>query len=115
MDRFAFVDDVAYAKEFRTGDLVRKSNIRDLIVTPFVGRVLYSNTATGKVSVQWPWGQEIESPTELVKAHTTDVGFDNFDTSLSTWESARYKSVDEKSDAKWRNGLASLIVDEFEK
>lgn len=110
MFRFAFVDDPLYAKEFRSGDIVRKAGVRNILLSPYVGRVLYSDTETGKVSVQWPWGVESESATELVKDASGDyVSPALTDQSYSTWESARWTSSPdiEKSDAKWRSSLAS--------
>jgi len=116
MHRTAYVDDKLFAAEFRTGDTVRKSNIREFILTPFVGRVLFSNTDTGKVSVQWPWGAEQEDPTMLVKSASADgLPPGIVDTSYDTWEKARYTGDSEtaKSDAKWRTSLATSIVDDF--
>jgi len=118
MHRTAYVDDKLFAVEFRTGDTVRKSNIREFILTPFVGRVLFSNTDTGKVSVQWPWGAEQEDPTMLVKTATSEgLPPGSIDTSYDTWEKSRFTgdSASSKSDAKWRSSLASSIVSDFNK
>lgn len=67
MKRIAFIDEVALSREFSTGDVVRQTGSRDLFLSPFVGRVLWSNPKTGKVQVQWPWGQESETASELVR------------------------------------------------
>jgi hypothetical protein len=116
--RVAFVDDQLYAREFRTNDVVRKTGLRDFVLTPYVGRVLYSNHDTGVVSVQWPWGQELNSPTELVKDKSGDWSPpEKLDQAYSTWESTRWTADDDiiKKDAQWRKKLASSLVDEFEK
>lgn len=116
-ERTAFVDERLLAAEFCTGDVVRKTGLRDLVLTPYVGRVVYSNTETGKVQVQWPWGSEQESPVELVKMGTEDwVPPEAADQTYSSWEQARHtdgKAV-AKDDAKWRKGLASRVVAAYE-
>lgn len=115
--RVAFVDDKLYAREFRTGDCVRKTGLRDFVLTPYVGRVLYSNTDTGVVQVQWPWGVENNTPSELVHDNSGDFGPpSHIDQSYSTYESSRWTSSpeSEKNDAKWRSSLASSLVEEFE-
>jgi len=109
----AFVDEVAMARGFTTGDVVRKTGLRDLLLSPYVGRVLYSDLATGKVSVQWPWGEQQESPVELVKDISEDlVPPEHVDQGYATWEKSRWtagKEV-EKSDAKWRKSLSSRVA-----
>lgn len=114
----AFVDEVAMAREFTTGDVVRKTDLRDFVFAPYVGRVLYSNLATGKVSVQWPWGEEQESPTQLVKDTSNDyVPPVASDQGYSTWEKSRWtagKEV-EKADAKWRKKLSSRVAEKWER
>lgn len=118
MNRTAFVDDKLFAAEFRTGDSVRKSNIREFILTPFVGRVLFSNTDVGKVHVQWPWGAEQEDPTLLVKVATPENHPpQRIDTSYDTWEKARFTgdAQTEKDDKKWRSSLASQIALDWQK
>lgn len=67
VERVAFVDEVALAREFATDDHVRKTTHRDSLHSPYVGRVLYSDQQTGKVMVQWPWGPEHEQPSELIR------------------------------------------------
>ena len=116
--RVSFVDDKVYAREFRTGDHVRKTGLRDFVLTPYTGRVLYSNTDTGVIQVQWPWGVENNSPTELVVDKSGDYAMPEFtDQSYSTWEQSRFTSSpnSQKEDAKWRKSLASSLVDEFDK
>lgn len=109
----AFVDEVAMARGFATGDVVRKTGLRDLLLSPYVGRVLYSDLATGKVSVQWPWGEQQESPVELVKDVSKDfIPPEGVDQGYSTWEKSRWtagKEV-EKADAKWRKSLAGRVA-----
>ena len=115
--RTAFVDERIMAGGFATGDVVRKTGLRDLLLSPYVGRVLYSNPETGKVAVQWPWGSEQESPVELVKDTSKDyvppVGVDQ---SYSTWESSRHTHDEgtNESDSKWRKSVASSVVIRYE-
>lgn len=110
----AFVDEVAMARGFTTGDIVRKSDNRDFVMSPYVGRVLYSDLATGKISVQWPWGEQQESPVELTKDVSKDyVPPMDVDQGYATWEKSRWtagKEV-EKADAKWRKKLSSRVAD----
>jgi hypothetical protein len=109
MFRIAFVDDQLYSGEFRSGDLVRTAGRHAWVLTPYVGRVLYSDTGIGKVSVQWPWGVESESATELVRDLSGDFPGPAMDQSYSTWESSRGTSSPaiDKADAKWRSSLSS--------
>lgn len=110
MLRTAFVDDQLYAKEFKSGDIVRKAGVRGLLLSPYVGRVLYSDVDTGKVSVQWPWGVESESATELMVDISGDYTTPRFtDQSYSTWESSKWTTSPDiaKADQKWRASLAS--------
>lgn len=114
--RIAFVDDVLYSKEFNSGDCVRKTGLRDFVLTPYAGRVLYSDTDTGVVVVQWPWGAENNYPSELVIDKSGDFGIPSMNQSYSTWESSRY--INDKDildeDKKWRKSLASSLVNEYE-
>ena len=112
----AFVDDPLAAHGYNSGDVVRKSDIRDFVLTPFPGRVVYSNVETGKVMVQWPWGQELEDATELVKDTSGDFAAPEFDHGYSTWERARHENSKEtlKEDKKWRKSLASVVADKYE-
>jgi ribosomal protein L37AE/L43A len=99
---------------FATGDVVRKTGLRDFLFTPYVGRVLYSNPETGKVAVQWPWGAEQDSPTELIKDVSGDfVPSLGTDQSYSTWESARHTHDESatKDDEKWRKSLAYRVTE----
>lgn len=116
-NRLAFVDDMLQAREFKTGDVVRKAGYRDFVVSPYAGRVLYSNPDTGKVHVQWPWGAEESVASELV----IDTSGDYLpplqaDQSYSTHEMGRHINSPEsvKADAKWRKKLSSQIVDRYE-
>lgn len=61
----AFIDERALARNFKTGDIVQKSSLRDLLPSPYYGRVLFANAETGTVTVQWPWGAEQEHPSTL--------------------------------------------------
>lgn len=112
--RVAFVDDRLYAREFRTNDCVRKTGLRDFVLTPYAGRVLYSNPDTGVVVVQWPWGAENNTPTELVPDKSGDFGLPQLDQSYKTWESSRYtSSSNTEGDVKWRKSLAAEIQHDF--
>jgi hypothetical protein len=112
----AFVDDQLAARQFNTGDTVRKSGLRGFLLSPYAGRVLYANPDTGVVQVQWPWGAELESATEL--AHDTSCNQlpPSMDQSYSTWEGAKnINSVNTiESDVAWRKSLASSIVQKYE-
>lgn len=119
MNRYAFVDDKLYSQEFASGDIVRRVNIRDYIITPYVGRVIYANYNTGIVMVQWPWGAVVEPPTELIKVGAGNHDFVpplKLDTSYSTWEKESYGFTTDsvKADEKWRKSIASSIVSEYE-
>jgi hypothetical protein len=107
MIRTAFTDEVAIARDFVTGDVVRKTDNRDFVLSPYVGRVLYSNLATGKVSVQWPWGEQLESPSELVKDVSEDLVPPTIDQGYSTFEKSKW-TVDSKKSKKSK--LSSKIV-----
>lgn len=62
----AFIDERAIAQGFKPGDVVQKSNLRDMLPSPYYGRVIYPNCDTGVVVVQWPWGAEQEQPSCLI-------------------------------------------------
>jgi ribosomal protein L37AE/L43A len=84
----AFVDEPLLAREFGPGDTVRKAGTRDFVLSPYVGRVVYSNHRTGKVQVQWPWGSEQESPSELVKDASGLIPPSFIDQTYVTWDAA---------------------------
>jgi len=115
--RVSFVDDQLIAREFKSGDVVRKAGIRDFVLSPYVGRVIYSSPDSGKVHVQWPWGAEESPASELI----IDLS-GNFqpplqtDQSYSTHEMSRNINTPEvvKEDAKWRKSLSSTIVEKYE-
>lgn len=106
--RIAFVDDMQAAKDFATGDVVRRMGYREMLPGPFAGRVIYSNPHTGKVHVQWPWGDEEEPATELVRDLSGEVAVNGaLDSLYSTWESSRLINdpITAKADKKWFEGL----------
>jgi hypothetical protein len=117
MQRVAFVDDQLIAREFKSGDFVRKAGFRDFVLSPYIGRVIYSSPDSGKVHVQWPWGTEENVPSELIIDRS-----DSFlpplaaDQSYSTHEMSRNIDSPEvvKADDKWRKSLASRIVEQYE-
>jgi ribosomal protein L37AE/L43A len=116
-DHKAFVDEMAIAGEFCTGDVVRKTGLRDFLLSPYVGRVVYSNTRTGKVTVQWPWGAEQESPVELVKDSSGDFVPPLLTNQYYSSYESEYHICSEQKDKeadKWRKTLASRIVDKYE-
>lgn len=96
------------AKDFATGDIVRRMGYREMLPGPFAGRVIYSNPHTGKVHVQWPWGDEEEPATELVRDLSGEVAVNGaLDSMYSTWEGSRLINdpITAKSDKKWFEGL----------
>lgn len=109
--RTAFIDDKLAAQEFHTGDTVRKPGLSGIWISPYAGKVLWSNVNTGKVEVQWPWGAESESATELILSPNDHVAAPNYDQSYSSWEGVRNIDSPEvlKSDEKWRKSLASVL------
>lgn len=117
MLRKAFVDDQLAARQFNTGETVRKSGLRGLLLSPYAGRVLYSNVDTGIVQVQWPWGADLEFATELVHDVSFTLRPPSMDQSYSTWEGSRNinDSGNVESDQEWRSSLASEIVSGYEK
>ena len=116
MLRTAFVDDQLIARDFNTGDVVRKAGIRDFVLSPYVGRVLYSNVDTGKIQVQWPWGAEIETASELIRDTSNYFAPTQADQSYLTWEGSRNFNTKEsqKADAKWRKSLAAQAIEKYE-
>lgn len=106
--RIAFVDDIQAAKDFATGDIVRRMGYRELLPGPFAGRVIYSNPRTGKIHVQWPWGAEEEPATELIRDLTGDVAVNGaLDQIYTTWESARHTNgeASDRSQEDWFKDL----------
>lgn len=117
MRRFSFVDEMAAAKEFDGGDVVRKTGLRDFVLSPYVGRVLYSSPKTGKVTVQWPWGAEQESATELIKDMSESRQPPARDDSYDTWEKC-FSIGRSASSPAWKiarsHALAKAVVDAYE-
>ena len=114
--RFAFVDDKLAARQFNSDEIVRKPGLHGNLISPYTGCVLYSNTDTGVVSVQWPWGVEQEYATELIHDVSGDYIPPLYDQSYSTWEKSR--NVNSKAvvdaDKKWRGSIASTVVRKYE-
>lgn len=117
MHKLSFVDDQLAAREFHTGDIVRVPGNRGTLMSPYVGQVLYSNPGLGTVHVQWPWGDDVEQASELIKDTSGHLMPPTFDSSYSTNEKSRYTGTigDASEDNKWRNSLSSEIVDKYEK
>jgi predicted RNA-binding Zn-ribbon protein involved in translation (DUF1610 family) len=114
--RRAFVDDMQAAKDFATGDIVRRLGYREMLPSPFAGRVIYSNPKTGKVHVQWPWGDEEEPATELIRELNRDVAPNMaLDQWLPTLEGTRFINDEGtvKQDTKWRKSLASRVAERY--
>lgn len=117
MRKTAFVDDQATARDFHTGDVVRKAGLRGFFLSPYVGRVVYSNVSTGTVQVEWPWGAEQESASDLVKDLSGHLAPTSATGSYSTLELADNldgKEV-EKANAKWRKSVAARVVEAYER
>jgi len=116
MLRKAFIDDQLAARQFNTGETVRKSGLRGFLLSPYAGRVLYSNVDTGIVQVQWPWGSDLEFASELVHDVSFTTRPPSTDQSYSTLEGARSfnDSGNVESDQEWRSSLASEIVAGYE-
>jgi hypothetical protein len=115
--RMAFVDDSLIAREFKSGDIVRKAGYRDFVLSPYVGRVIYSSPDSGKVHVQWPWGSEELPASELVIDKSESfIPPMAADQAYSTHEMSRNINSPEvvKADEKWRASLSSRIVDRYE-
>lgn len=115
--RLAFVDDQQAARDFASGDTVRKINYRGYFLSPYAGRVVYSNPRTGTVMVQWPWGVEQESPTNLALDTSGDISAPrSLNQWYSTWEGVNNINDPDtiKAEKKWRSSLASSIVKSFE-
>jgi len=117
MLRTAFVDDVAAAKDFASGDVVRKTDFRGFFPSPYAGRVVFVDYRNGTVQVQWPWGSEQEYPTELIRDTSGDVmPPDSLDQTYSSWAESRFRNDEAtvKADQKWRKKLASAVVARYE-
>jgi hypothetical protein len=114
--RTAFVDDQLAAHYFNTDEIVRKPGLHGNLISPYTGRVLFSNTSTGVVSVQWPWGEEQEKASELIHDVSGDYVPPLYDTSYSSWERSRYENSKDTAaaDKKWRSSLASSILRKYE-
>ena len=65
MRRFAYIDERVLARNFKPEMVVQKTGLRDLLPSPYYGRVLYSDISNGVVVIQWPWGAEQDYPSEL--------------------------------------------------
>lgn len=90
MRKLSFVDQVLLSKSFKEGDVVRKTDLRDMFLSPYQGRVVSSMHDIGVVIVQWPWGNEHEQPSELVKQ--IDVGLEReIDHSYDTYTTTNRK------------------------
>lgn len=113
MRRYAFVDDMQAAKDFASGDVVRRMGYREMLPSPFAGRVIYANPKTGKVHVQWPWGAEEEPASELIRdlsaATAPNMALDQW---YPTLDGVRFINDEEtrKKDEKWRKSLSSQVA-----
>lgn len=117
MLRVAFVDNVQAAKDFASGDVVRKTDFRGFFPSPYAGRVDYVDYRNGTVQVQWPWGNEQEQPTELIRDASNDFKPPVLlDQGYSTWVRSRFLNDTnvQKEDTKWRKALASRVALQYE-
>jgi len=107
---------MAAAGEFNTGDVVRKTGLRDFFPSPYVGRVLYSNSRTGKVQVQWPWGAMQESPVELIRDASEDFTPPlAMDQHYWSYEGCYHEDGKDtqKADDKWRKKLSDKVASRY--
>jgi predicted RNA-binding Zn-ribbon protein involved in translation (DUF1610 family) len=117
MLRVAFVDNVQAAKDFASGDVVRKTDFGGFFPSPYAGRVDYVDYRNGTVQVQWPWGNEQEQPTELIRDASGDFKPPVLlDQGYSTWVRSRFldDANVQKEDTKWRKALASKVALQYE-
>ncbi len=117
LSRTAFVDDVAAAKDFTSGDVVRKTDFRSFFPSPYAGRVVFVDYRNGTVQVQWPWGSEQEYPTELIRDISGTVAPPvSLDQTYSSWSQTRFENdvLALKADAKWRKSLTASVVARYE-
>ncbi len=113
--RFSFVDDQKAARGFSTDDIVKKPGNRGIWVSPYSGVVVFSNTKTGVVQVQWPWGVENEQASELINlgkdAALSSLYKEQYDTGYSTYERGVHSDSKEdlKKDEEYRKSISSII------
>jgi hypothetical protein len=116
--KVAFIDNQTMALEFNSGDVVQRGGLHDFFLTPYLGRVLSSNPETGRVQVQWPWGVEQETPTELIRVNMENSMYYpvNIDQSYSSLDQAWNTNDPDtlKAESKWRKALASRAVARYE-
>ena len=93
MERTAYVDNRLLARQFKSGDVVRKTDLIDTFAIPYVGRVIYSNPLTGHVMVQWPWGAEQATPADLLKDTSNDIEAPLFFDDYSSYDKAMIMNV----------------------
>lgn len=126
MKKVAYVDNQLMALEFNSGDIVQRGGLHDFFLTPYMGRVIVSNPDTGRIQVQWPWGIEEETPTELIRVNpdnATHIPPLIVDQSYSTWDMSRHMNDEGtlKADEKWRKKLTasenmtSRVIRRYEK
>lgn len=84
------INDRLLSRQFSTGDVVRITSDSGTFLSPFPGRVLYSNHESGLVTVQFPWGVEQAAASTLLIDSSSDFSAPIFDTSYHTWEKSRY-------------------------
>lgn len=111
----AFVDERALARNFKTGDVVQKSSLRELLPAPYYGRVLFANIETGTVVVQWPWGAEQEYPSTLNPVLDKEVkSILDLNQWYSNWDAARHGMYGDDPDPGY-SALSAKVASEFEK
>ena len=111
----AFIDERALARNFKTGDVVQKASLREMLPAPYYGRVLFANAETGVVTVQWPWGAEQESPSTLNPILTKDVkNILDLNQWYSNWDAARHGMYGDEPDPGY-SALSAKIAASYER
>jgi predicted RNA-binding Zn-ribbon protein involved in translation (DUF1610 family) len=110
----AFVDERALARNFKTGDVVQKASLRDLLPAPYYGRVLFANAETGVVTVQWPWGAEQEYPSTLNPVLAKDVkNILDLNQWYSNWDAAKHGMYGDEPDPGY-SALSARVASLYE-
>ncbi len=111
----AFVDERALARNFKTGDVVQKASLREMLPAPYYGRVLFANVETGVVVVQWPWGAEQEYPSTLNPVLSQDVkSILDLNQWYSNWDAARHGIYGDEPDPGY-SAMSAKVAAAYER